>query len=1197
MKKTLLLLASAALLIVGCNKEQVAENVAGEGLQTVSFTVGVESIATRAVDDNDGKAANINQWVIQVMDSDGGVYHHKAESGELGNTTHTFNVPLVKGQTYNILFWADTKDSYVVTDLRQVKRSEKTYLKANADSLDAFSAVVKDFSTTVASKKDITLKRPFAQLNVVFTDLKKLYETMNNSDEYAKFKPVDFVAKAKVPTEFNVFTQEAGAPAETALVMTAAKDYLGNYTSHRAKETLYMDYIFASKDTKDVVDIDFSFVSKGVSIAHNFTSIPFQRNFRTNILGEFMSAGAQWNVKVDPIWSTPEYDVPFLAASTIAEAQSYIAPEAEGTQTSKVVDLSKATITAEDIDDEDNTIKFELTTHSPADMVNFTLPAIPQDVIDAGCTGWKITYEEGYPTKNVNVTAPEGTNVTIEAPDSHVTLNGTEYEQVTASTGDKTLVVPAGVTIDKLIVKKGAVEIHGTVNHLTVTPEEGKEVVFRACEGLSADVFAAIKGEGHDYIDYPMYTYELVGEKYNIYKLPVVAMIGEAEYPSIAAALAAVPADNTELVTIKVMSDVAINSSSLAINKNNVVLDGQGHTIAIDETDASLDPYLVDGTSKRYGSFQMIKVSGNDVILKNMTLDSRNYRGASLATTCGGKNVSYENIIYKGLGSGHYYGSAGGDGTLKFKNCTFETHGYAIHTAECQSVLEVSDCEIHGWVSYGDKTKSATFTNTHFYSTTDQYNGVIATIRPYCATTFTNCTFSKEYLSKYKYDGLTVRSNVVVSLKGCSVEDGELCDIANFTGDDPWIDGGVMAIDATGNATNGFTAGTFVAKQAEDIKVSSLSELKTVEGKQYVYKVSVIPVAKIGETEYETLQAAFDAVPDGTKTTITLIADAKAATLGDKNNIGAKTVILNLNGHSITGYMRGITALTGSTSLDGATLINYANLTINGEGTIGDLEGDYHHNALVNMSDGTNLTINGGTFVAKSCCVYHYSASSQANTASININGGNFKAYENAATNKYVFGIGGKSGQTLTFDYKNASAEGAKGIYCSLAGTAINVHSGSITADINAINLSMGKNVTINIDGGKLETLDSESHANNYMSNGSYAGSSLPIFASAFGSENVVCNISGGEFIYPYYSWQSSGTKPATWERVINAGVGITSNVANANITASLTGGTYSTNQMLSDITNDQSAASGIVAEGYTCKNNGDGTWTVVAAN
>ena len=611
MKKTLLLFVSAALLLVGCAKEQITENT-GEGLQTVSFTVGVESAVTKAVADNDGKAAKINHWVIQVIDSDNAVYHYKAEDGVVGEKTHTFNVPLIKGQTYDVLFWADTKGKYVVTDLCNVKRTDG--LKANSDSLDAFSAVVEDFSTAIATQKQVTLKRPFAQLNVVFTDLKKLYETIGSDAEYAKFKPVDFVVKAKVPTTFNVLTQTAGAPAETALEMTAAECYnpsgsdgQDNYTTHGEKATLYMDYILASAASKDVVDIDFSFVSKGVTIAHNFAAVPFQRNYRTNILGDLMSANAKWVVTVDSDWDSlndgsKDYNVNYYEPSSITDAQNYIANNDD--QKAKAVDLSKTTITTDDITGDDKTIKFELKTTSPKDMVNFTLPEIPQEVIDAGCTGWKITHETGYPTENVNVTAPDGTIVTIDAPDSHVTLNGSVYTQATASTGNNTLVVPAGVTIDNLIVKKGAVEIHGTVNHLTVTPEEGKTVCFRECEGLSAEVFSAIKGEGHDYIDSPMYTYELVGEKYNIYKLPVVAMIGEKEYPSLASAINAVK-DNDIIVLTKEVE----NAVGLKVNTGKTfTIDFNGHTYTLNKPGAG-------SAGTEANAFQLLQ--GQKVTFKN----------------------------------------------------------------------------------------------------------------------------------------------------------------------------------------------------------------------------------------------------------------------------------------------------------------------------------------------------------------------------------------------------------------------------------------------------------------------------------------------------------------------------------------------------------------------------------------------------
>ena len=276
----------------------------------------------------------------------------------------------------------------------------------------------------------------------------------------------------------------------------------------------------------------------------------------------------------------------------------------------------------------------------------------------------------------------------------------------------------------------------------------------------------------------------------------------------------------------------------------------------------------------------MIKVTGNDVVLRNMTLDSKDYRGASLATTWGGKNATYQNIFYEGKGSGHYYGYAASEGTLTFIGCTFNTCGYAIHTAESTTDLVVTDCNIDGWVSYGDNTKSATFANCKFYKAEDKYNGALATVRPYCSTTFTGCSFSSDYLTDSKYTGITVRHNVVVSLKNCTVDgSGNLYDLANITNpDDPWVAGGVLAIAAEGDATAGFTAGTFVAKQASDIKVKSGYRADAVEGKGNVYTVLVIPpVAKVGDTEYATLNEAFDAARAAKGGTITLVADVVLA--------------------------------------------------------------------------------------------------------------------------------------------------------------------------------------------------------------------------------------------------------------------------------------------------------------------------------
>ncbi|MBQ0141538.1 MAG: hypothetical protein KBT06_01845 [Prevotellaceae bacterium] len=316
--------------------------------------------------------------------------------------------------------------------------------------------------------------------------------------------------------------------------------------------------------------------------------------------------------------------------------------------------------------------------------------------------------------------------------------------------------------------------------------------------------------------------------------------IGDKMYATLAKAVEEV----NDGETIELLSDVVLGNVTINIGKDNVTLEGNGKTIALDEEDANLQKYGENGTSKSYGSYQMITVSGNNVTLQNMTLDSKGYRGASLATTTGGSNVTYKNITYQGKGSGHYYGYAPG-GNLTFEGCTFNTCGFAIHTAETACNLIVKDCVINGWTSYGSATLSASFTNTKFGPTTDKHNGTLATIRAYTNTTIKDCSFSPEYKTNEKYKGITVRdANAVVTMEGCTVVDGDNStpvddEIANFENpDDAWINGGILAIDAKADAENGYTAGTFVALDIEDIKPAVGYKVKAVEGKTNVYTVS-----------------------------------------------------------------------------------------------------------------------------------------------------------------------------------------------------------------------------------------------------------------------------------------------------------------------------------------------------------------------
>ena len=568
MKKYLLFFTSAALLLVGCAKEQIVDLQEGE-LTNVTFTANVDNGATtKALADNDGKGASVNRCIMEIYYGDT-FYKRLVQdvtpaAGEAKAYATFANVPVVAGKEYTVLFWADCGGDnnadkyYTTTSLKTVTVAKEAFIGALAagknDELDAFYLGDKYTITQGGVSKDVTLKRPFAQLNVITTDV-----AANKAVISEGLLPDAVKVSYTAYNTFNV----ADSTASGSTTYSYEAPVYGNHNTwsdvkNHGELTLSMDYVLAAAD-KGAIDVEFKIKNDGTDVlTHNLTNLPYQRNYRTNVKGDLLTVGGTWTATIEPTWSTPDYDVPYYVASSIADARNYIS--SSNTEQAKSVDLTKATINQSDVNGEDGTIHFVLMTTSPQDLVNFTLPAIPQGIAQ----GWTIEYEDNYPTKNVGVNAPEGTKVKILAPTSHVNVTGTSYTEITALTGDNTLVIPQGVTVASLIIQKGAVEIHGTVTNLSVNPAaiadtdpvQYEKVVFRACEGLSADVFAAIKGEDHDYID-PRYCAVEKATTPNTYDivLATVATIGEKEYVTLAAAVAAVK--NGETITL--IKDVVLD--------------------------------------------------------------------------------------------------------------------------------------------------------------------------------------------------------------------------------------------------------------------------------------------------------------------------------------------------------------------------------------------------------------------------------------------------------------------------------------------------------------------------------------------------------------------------------------------------------------------------------------------------------------
>ena len=316
MKKTVFILFAAALAFVGCNKS--VEEGAGETV-SASFQSSTE-MTTKATLDGDGQGVKVNRFIMEVWHVTGSgasqvseLYTRQVKYGtqitagtNISNPAKTnFTVSLVKGQDYDLLFWADKGDDqgadvyYNTSDLHNVVLGAYT---GNDDRRDAFSQCVTLINVTSDPSTSVQLERPFAQLNIITWDI----DDIEANSGTVKVVPDEISVAFDAPTVFNVKTQEASAPAPFTSNVTPY--YLDPAVGSQAEHyTLSMDYILASKDQQDIKDVTLTAIkTSDVLNTQTFSNIPLQRNYRTNILGNLLTTTGVFTVETAPVWASPE---------------------------------------------------------------------------------------------------------------------------------------------------------------------------------------------------------------------------------------------------------------------------------------------------------------------------------------------------------------------------------------------------------------------------------------------------------------------------------------------------------------------------------------------------------------------------------------------------------------------------------------------------------------------------------------------------------------------------------------------------------------------------------------------------------------------------------------------------------------------------------------------------------------------------
>ena len=335
MKKNLICFAAMLSMVfaASCQKE-VASDVQPEYVTAVLTVQAPQELASKAVTSADQKAVGdglaADNLVFAVFDANGneltdlrlGDWSNKIgedntvikfDNSEKPQATVT--VTLVRGKEYSFVCWAQNEAAvcYNFKDMKNIGISYADYNTSNNDLRDAFYAyATTNGKVTENFTQTITLNRPFAQINVGTADFEEAAKAgLTTSDLYST------MTVKNAATVLETFTGTASSPvaATFAYAHALAPDYelvinknkvVNNPTGTIADkyDWIAMNYVLVA-EASSLAEISFE-VREGdatVLTSYNIPNVPVQRNYRTNLVGNLLTAEGTISIVVDPIFN------------------------------------------------------------------------------------------------------------------------------------------------------------------------------------------------------------------------------------------------------------------------------------------------------------------------------------------------------------------------------------------------------------------------------------------------------------------------------------------------------------------------------------------------------------------------------------------------------------------------------------------------------------------------------------------------------------------------------------------------------------------------------------------------------------------------------------------------------------------------------------------------------------------------------
>ena len=283
------------LIFASCSKD---EEMASKETIQVSFSTELpKRIGTRAGTTD----LNVNKVVCAVFENGAEISTLREVIDIQDGEDIVFAPRLIKGRTYNVVFWAMKDDNYDVDDMTAITRASGA--TAAESEFDAFTENV-EVEVTGSKSETVTLKRPLAQLNLGVTS-----DDWNAvaSDETFGMTPTKMVITMTGKNTFNALSGTAiGEDTEVTYTLDVSGEDL--VAGDETYKSIAMCYVYPDAGQENI-DIMYTIYDQNNEvIRENVTiqNIPLENNYRTNVVGGLLTGTITYTITFEKDFNTTE---------------------------------------------------------------------------------------------------------------------------------------------------------------------------------------------------------------------------------------------------------------------------------------------------------------------------------------------------------------------------------------------------------------------------------------------------------------------------------------------------------------------------------------------------------------------------------------------------------------------------------------------------------------------------------------------------------------------------------------------------------------------------------------------------------------------------------------------------------------------------------------------------------------------------